>query len=174
MNTRELTDSSLDSKVGQRVSMGGFTLIELIMVILIMGILAVYAAPRVFDNKDFYARGFHDETLAYLRYAQKTAIAQRRTVCVTFPSTSQLTLAISQNAASVDCSTSVTLTGPNGTTTLSAKPGVAYNAPPPTSFNFNGLGQPTTGGAPMGTQTIQVVGAGRTITVETATGYVHD
>ena len=159
---------------GQR----GFTLIELIMVIVILGVLAVYAAPRMFDNKDFYARGFHDEALAYLRYAQKTAIAQRRTVCVTFPSTSQLTLAISPDAATADCTPPGSLTGPNGTTTLTAKTGsgVVYNAPPPTNFNFNGLGQPiaATGGAPMGTQTIQVVGAGKTITVETATGYVHD
>ena len=157
----------------------GFTLIELIMVIVILGVLAVFAAPRMFDSKDFYTRGFHDETLAYLRYAQKTAIAQRRTVCVTFPSSSSLSLAISLNAASVDCATSGTLTGPNGTTTLTAKSGssVAYSAPP-TSFNFNGLGQPTTtgagAGAQMGTQAIQVVGAGKTITVETATGYVHD
>ena len=155
----------------------GFTLIELIMVVVILGVLAVYAAPRMFDNKDFYARGFHDETLAYLRYAQKTAIAQRRTVCVTFPSTSQLTLAISPDAATADCTPPGSLTGPNGTTTLTAKSdsGVAYSAPP-TSFNFNGLGQPiaATGGAVMGTQAIQVVGAGRTITVQTATGYVHD
>jgi len=70
---------------------GGFTLIELIMVIVMLGILAVFAAPRMFNSEDFYARGFHDETLALLRYAQKTAIAQRRTVCVDF-SASSITL----------------------------------------------------------------------------------
>lgn len=146
------------------------------MVIILLGILSVFAAPRLFNSNDFYARGFHDETLAYLRYAQKTAIAQRRTVCVVFPNTnSSLTLTISQNAAALDCTTPAALTGPNGTTTLIAKTGVAYNATP-ASFNFNGLGQPiaATGGAAMGMQTVQVVGAGRSITVEAATGYVHD
>ena len=177
MNAHELIDSKYGLRFDRRVSVGGFTLIELIMVIVILGVLAVFAAPRLFDSKDFYARGFHDQTLAYLRYAQKTAIAQRRTVCVTFPSSSQLTLAISLNAAAVDCTTAGTLTGPNGTTTLTAKPGVVYITPL-TSFSFNGLGQPiTTGagaGAAIGTQTIQVVSAGRFITVEAATGYVHD
>lgn len=158
----------------------GFTLIELILVIVILGVLAVFAAPRLFNNADLYARGFHDETLAYLRYAQKTAIAQRRTVCVTFPNTnSSLTLTMSQNAATVDCTTAVALTGPNGSTTLNAKTGsgVVYSTPPaPISFNFNGLGQPiaATGGAPMASQTLQVVGVNKSITVEAATGYVHD
>jgi len=40
------------------------------MVIVMMGVLAVFAAPRLFDSTDFYARGFHDETMALLRYAQ--------------------------------------------------------------------------------------------------------
>ena len=55
----------------------GFTLIEMIMVIVILGVLAVFVAPRMMGTSDFYARGFHDETLGYLRYAQKTAIAQQ-------------------------------------------------------------------------------------------------
>lgn len=161
-------------------SMRGFTLIELIMVIVMLGILAVYAAPRMFDNKDVYARGFHDETLAYLRYAQKTAIAQRRTVCVTFPSSSSLTLGIAAAAATLDCSVPGTMTGPKVSTasaTLTAKAGsgVAYSSAP-TSLNFNGLGQPTTsaGVALTTARTIQVVGVGSGITIEPATGYVHE
>ena len=62
----------------------GFTLIELVMVLVLAGVLAVFAAPRLFSTGDFNARGFQDETLSLLRYAQKAAIAQRRTVCVTF------------------------------------------------------------------------------------------
>ena len=58
----------------------GFTLIELIMVIVLVGVLSVFIAPKLFNSDDFNARGFHDQTLAFLRYAQKTAIAQRRPV----------------------------------------------------------------------------------------------
>ena len=154
----------------------GFTLIELIMVIVILGVLAVFAAPRLFDSNDIYARGFHDETLGYLRYAQKTAIAQRRTVCVTFGGSNSTTLTIAANAATFDCTTAGTLSGPNGAApvVLTAMPGVAYTAAP-TSFNFNGLGQPITSlGAAMATQTIQVASVDRSVIVEAATGYVHE
>ena len=157
----------------------GFTLIELIMVIVMLGILAVYAAPRMFDSKDVYARGFHDETLGFLRYAQKTAIAQRRTVCVTFSSNS-LTLSMASAEATLDCSTpAAALFGPgvNGTATLNAKPGsgVTYS-PTPTALNYNGLGQPTTnaGVALTTPRTIQVAGVSKTTTIEPATGYVHE
>lgn len=168
-----------------RVGQVGFTLIELIMVMVILGILAVYAVPRIFNSNDFYARGFHDETLSILRYAQKTAIAQRRTVCVVFsaPSPASATLTIASAAASYTCNTSSTgpnkscpggPTGPTGC--ITGRTDVAYSGTP-TNFNFDGLGQPIKAdgtGAAQTTQTIQVANAAKSITVEAATGYVHE
>ncbi len=155
----------------------GFTLVELVMVIVILGILAVYAVPRMFNSGDFYARGFHDESLGYLRYAQKTAIAQRRTVCVAF-GTNTLTLSISANSGTFNCATAGTLSGPKGESpvTLSARSGVAYSTSlAPANFNFDGLGQPISGtGSLMATQTFQVTGVTPTIRVEASTGYVHE
>jgi MSHA pilin protein MshC len=156
----------------------GFTLIELIMVIVILGVLAVFAAPRIINTGDFNARGFHDETLALLRYAQKAAIAQRRTVCVGFTSTS-ISLTMSSAPSTFNCATAVALTGPNGTPTITAKPGVTFDPTAPATsadwnFNFNGLGQPiTTAGVAVPTQRIKIVNASDVI-VEAATGYVHD
>ncbi|WP_296447347.1 pilus assembly FimT family protein [Rhodoferax sp. UBA5149] len=151
----------------------GFTLIELIMVIVLLGVLAVFAAPRIFNSNDFNARGFHDETLSFLRYAQKTAIAQRRTVCVAFAGMTGATLSIASLPATPTCNTA--LRGPKGDSpgTLTAKPGVAYNGPP-ISFNFDGLGQPIdAAGALVATQTIQIGNAANVI-VEAGTGYVHE
>ena len=153
----------------------GFTLIELIMVIVMLGVLAMVAAPKIFNSNDFNARGFHDETLALLRYAQKAAIAQRRTVCVTF-TTSSASLTMASAPATFDCASPVTLRGPTSdTASITAKSGVTYSAPQPSAFNFDGLGQPITSvGVAMATQTIQVNNAAKSIKVETVTGYVHE
>ncbi len=152
----------------------GFTLVELIMVIVILGVLAVYAAPRMFNSNDFYARGFHDETLGLLRYAQKAAIAQRRTVCVAFTSTSA-TLTMASAASTYNCATAAALTGPNGSPTITARSGVTYNTTtPPVDFNFDGLGRPiNSSGAAMATQNIKIDNAADVV-VEASTGYVHD
>ena len=126
----------------------GFTLIELIMVVVLLGVLAVFAAPRLFSSNDFNARGFHDETLSYLRYAQKAAVAQRRTVCVTFDDTS-LTLSLASTATTTSCNTA--LQGPRGNNPARAKPGVSFGTTP-VSFNFDALGQPVNAaGAVLGT-----------------------
>jgi MSHA pilin protein MshC len=148
----------------------GFTLIELIMVMVMLGVLAVFAAPRVFNRNDFEARGFHDQTLGVLRFAQKTAIAQRRAVCVTFTINS-LTLTIANAEAVATCTNA--LNGPTGLPTLTAPANVTY-ATTPVAFRFDGLGQPLTGTNTPAPRTINVVNATGTISVEAATGYVHD
>ena len=151
----------------------GFTLIELIMVLVLLGVLAVFAAPKIFSSSDFYARGFHDQTLAMLRYAQKTAIAQRRTVCVTFTANS-FTLSIASAPQTFDCSTPATLTSPTSAgVTVTGRSGIGYTTTP-NSFNFDGLGQPISSlGTSVG-QSFSVPGVSKTITVESATGYVHE
>jgi MSHA pilin protein MshC len=160
------------------VRQGGFTLIELVVTIVLLGILSVSALPRLFVSSDFDAFGFHGETLSYLRYAQKTAIAQRRTVCVAF-TLSSVTLSISSNPATYNCSSVGALIGPKGESspvTLNARPGISFSALP-TAFYFDGLGQPISvagTGAAQSTQTFQVSGVSKSITVETATGYVHE
>lgn len=153
----------------------GFTLVELIMVIVILGVLAVFAAPRLLSTSSFQARGFHDETLAYLRYAQKMAVAQRRTVCVSFASFDRVTLTIATSAAVSSCGATA-MVGPKGESpaTLIAQGGAVFSAQP-TDFNFDGLGQPISStGAVVGTLSIQVNDVAKSITIESGTGYVHD
>ncbi|MFZ3219220.1 MAG: prepilin-type N-terminal cleavage/methylation domain-containing protein [Rhodoferax sp.] len=165
-----------DPRHGRGGAQRGFTLTELIMVMVLVGVLAVVAAPRIFNTNDFNGRGFHDETLAMLRYAQKTAIAQRRTVCVTFGA-STLTLAIAAAPATSSCAAPGALRGPNGAApVITAKSTVTYANPAYPELRFDGLGQPldATGVALAAGRTLQVSGAASTITVEAVTGYVHE
>lgn len=53
----------------------GFTLIELVTSLVLVGILAALAAPRFVDNRAFDQRGYADELAAGLRSAQRVAIA---------------------------------------------------------------------------------------------------
>lgn len=54
--------------------MTGATLVELVTVILLLGILAAFAAPRFFSKSDFDSRGFFELSLSAVRFAQKLAI----------------------------------------------------------------------------------------------------
>jgi len=149
----------------------GFTLPELVMTIVIVGILAVVTAPRFVSWKGFASRGFYDEAQAVVRYAQKTAIAWRRTIVVCVSATD--ISAISNNDCAAPAPPLVThpLTGaPLKTST--APSGVTLSSSAGPSFSFNGLGSPN---APV---TITLTSSiaddpARQIVVESETGYVH-
>lgn len=142
----------------------GFTLVEMVVTLIILGILAVVALPRLFDRRDFDARAFLDQTASALRYAQKTAIAQRRTVCVAFGANA-VTLTIRSTAGAGACDTP--LTGPAGGSpyTVTA-PGSAVFSPVPASLSFSAEGRPSAG------QTIAIAGIATMIAIEPETGYV--
>lgn len=140
--------------------MRGFTLIELITVLVLVGILAVAAMPRFFDQNVFEARGFFDETKSLLRFAQKAAVAQRRTVCVAVGG-GGIGLTIAAAASANACNTPLSLPNqPRGGTGLVAS--VA-------AFQFRGLG----GTDQAANVTLTVAGATGTITVDSVTGHVR-
>jgi hypothetical protein len=57
---------------------------------------------------------------------------------------------------------------------LNAKSGVSFSGSP-ASFNFDSLGQPiAASGVAKATQILQVNGTSDSITIEAATGYVHE
>jgi MSHA pilin protein MshC len=140
----------------------GFTLVELVMAMVIIGILAAVVAPRFFDSNVFRSRGFADQAQASLRYAQKVAIAQHRFVCAAFTASS-ITFTTGATAA---CGTPLASPTGDASYVVNVPSGIAFGALP-TNFSFDALGRPSTN------QTITIVGATNPIIVEAETGYVH-
>jgi prepilin-type N-terminal cleavage/methylation domain-containing protein len=59
----------------------GFTLVELIVILTIIGVLSIFVATRTPDVAA-RTRAFHDELLSQVQFARKVAVAQRRAVAV--------------------------------------------------------------------------------------------
>lgn len=53
----------------------GFSLIELLTVVLLLGILGIVALGRLTDQNQVAARGFFDDTVNAVRFAQKLALS---------------------------------------------------------------------------------------------------
>ena len=159
-------------------SQRAFTLIELVTVILIVGILAVAVAPRFLDRAGLDNRGFYDQVISTVRYAQKTAIAQRQFVCVSFPTASQITL----NWGPTNNCVGGVLTLPSGDFALTNN-NAAFSPYPIAAFSFDCLGRlrdmnsgatcGDTVGVSIAPRIININNYATPITVERETGYVH-
>jgi MSHA pilin protein MshC len=173
----------------------GFTIIELIAVMILIGIVGAVAASRFFDRKTFDAANFADQTRTMLRYAQKVAIAQNREVYVRLDSSS---VALCFNAV---CGAAYRVKASAGSNSGSAATvascsadsswaceamptGISYTVAPNTvtMFYYDKLGRPCAqSDVPPAVvsnfvqTTVSVSGDGGThdIIVEPETGYVH-
>jgi MSHA pilin protein MshC len=66
-----------------RVSSSGFTVVELVVVMVLIGTVLAVGAPRFFAARGFDESFFRNDTLGALRYAQKLAVATGCQVQVT-------------------------------------------------------------------------------------------
>lgn len=113
--------------------MAAFSLLELIVVLVILGILAVTIVPRLSRNSDVAARAARDELLAALRYGQQLAMADA-TRTIRFISTA--------NSYSLTADgTALPLPEGGGQYPRALPNGVSLT--PVTSLTFNSLGETT-------------------------------
>ena len=54
----------------------GFTLVELVIVLVLLGIISVVALPKFFDAGSIREKGYCNEVVSALRYGQKLAMAE--------------------------------------------------------------------------------------------------
>jgi MSHA pilin protein MshC len=145
----------------------GFTVLELVVVMVVIGILAVVVLPRLSLFDGFDQLGYRDRVRATLEYARKSAVAQRRNVQVTLAAGSVTVLIASdtpEGAAATTYDRNLVLPGSNSHT-FTAPAGVTLA--PPAVLVFDALGRPSAGGS------FSITGSGEPIVVEAVTGYVH-
>jgi MSHA pilin protein MshC len=143
----------------------GFTLVELVVTISILGLMAAVLMPRFAGRDTFASRGFHDEAQSVVRYAQKMAIAWRRPVFVCITATT-----VSAGTVS-GCGTLLVHPATGAALTATAPSGVTLT---PASFGFDGAGRPSPNAQVTIAFTSGIAGdPARQIVVEAETGYVH-
>jgi len=134
----------------------GFTLVELIVVILIVGILSASIAPRFFGVISYQDRKASDELLSALRYTQQMAMARGGNIQLDLQN-NNFTIEITGSGAD--------LRSPDGTPYPHFFNGVTSTTPG--IYVFDGLGRrvPNT--------EIDISIGNKTIRIEQDTGYAH-
>ena len=146
---------------GLAVSARGFTLVELVMVLIVVGALAAVALPRMMDLTAWRLRAYSDELQAQTQAMQRLALVQRRPVVASFDTTGA-------SFAYASGGTLLNLPCPAAATPCIAEPG-----PRSITFNSGHSGRAISStGAPLPV-TVSHGSTTLTLRVETETGLIR-
>jgi MSHA pilin protein MshC len=123
------------TQLGER----GFTLVELVTTLVILGILTAVVAPRLFESpSSFSERGYSDEVASALRYSQRIAIASRCPVRITINAANYA--AMQQVTCNPAGAWTVALRRPDGRTLTGTPPPDVVLVPATTTITFDAEG----------------------------------
>jgi len=148
---------------------GGYSVVELVVVIAVVAILVATALPRFFDIGTFQDRAFYDQTIGAVRYAQKLAVATRCPVLVQVTDNTSLALFRPANAAACSSgpyATAVADPATPGANFVLSVPGSLTLASTAANFSF------TAAGSTAADVTITV--GDRSFQVHAETGFVEE
>lgn len=148
----------------------GFTLVELVTVIVILGAVGVMALPRLVDNQVFEQRGYIEELASTIRHAQRIALASSCQVQVTIGANGY---SVMQRNVLNTCNTSGAFTQPvlrhDGSRVQSSAPTAVVTNPAATFvFERTGTITPTPPALTVGPFTV----AAFTLNIDAASGRV--
>ena len=150
----------------------GFTMVELIAVMLLVGVLAVVALPRLDGTLGLRGTAWRDQVLAATLQARSLATGHRRLVCLTVATGAvQMTMASANPASS--CNT--TLPGPDGDARWAVDPAsLAVTVNPAGTLYLQPDGRVTSDGAGLTAVNVSIAIAGETaLQITGETGHVR-
>lgn len=152
---------------------GGFTLVELVTIMVLLGILAVVALPKLNSATSFRAVEFRDQVIAALRYSQKTATSHRRLVCAAL-TTNTVTLTVDHDRSGACDGRALPVPGAAANVVQSTDSAAVFAAVPVANLYFQPDGRITSDVAGSSNQTVSMTVDGLSVYVAGATGYIGD
>lgn len=164
---REPESAGPNGHLSHHAASRGYTLVELVAVIVILGVIAAITGPRFFGTKVFSERGYADEVAGAMRYAQKIAVGSgcntRFAITAAGYSTTQQ-VANGNRCDATSSSYTVTVKRPDGTTASGTPPSDA-NVVASATITFDARGAVVSGATNL------IIGP-YTLVLDAASGFV--